>query len=54
MKLVKVNGAACKSPGCHCKAYIGYQSPAGGYHGPCQNTNGWGHKCGHSPREHGL
>lgn len=54
MRLVKVPNASCKHSGCRCKSYIGFQTPTGRYHGPCQNGDGWGHKCGHSPKEHGL
>lgn len=44
----------CSHSGCHCSGFVGELSPAGIYKGSCQNTDGWGHTCGHSPREHGL
>lgn len=53
-KHVKVTNAPCKHRGCNCRAYIGYQLPNGRYSGKCQNSDGWGHTCGHSPKEHGL
>ena len=54
MKRVKVSSAKCKHRGCKCDGYVGYETPSGAYKGPCQNSDGWGHTCGHSPREHGL
>lgn len=53
-KRVKVTNAPCKHSGCRCSAYIGYQTPSGSYTGKCQNSDGWGHTCNHSPEEHGL
>lgn len=54
MKKVKVTTASCKHRGCQCRAYIGYLTPSGLYKGACENNDGWGHRCGHSPKEHGL
>ena len=54
MKRVKVTNAPCRHKGCQCRAYIGYELPNGQYKGPCQNSDGWGHTCGHGPQEHGL
>jgi len=53
-KKVKVTDAPCNHRGCRCNAYIGYQTPSGTYTGKCQNSDGWGHTCNHSPEEHGL
>ena len=53
-KRVKVNGANCNDRGCRCSAYIGYQTPSGRYVGKCENSDGWGHRCNHSPEDHGL
>lgn len=39
---------------CGCSGYWGYQHSNGTYEGGCQNTDGWGHRCGHSPEHHGL
>lgn len=46
--------AKCKKGGCRCSGYIGYKTSGGLYKGACQNTDGWGHTCGHSPKDHGL
>ena len=54
MKKVKVTTASCKHRGCQCRAYIGYLTPSGLYKDACENNDGWGHRCGHSPKEHGL
>lgn len=39
---------------CGCSGYHGLKHANNTYEGPCQNTDGWGHKCGHSPEHHGL
>ena len=39
---------------CQCSGYWGYYHTNGTYEGSCQNTDGWGHRCGHSPEHHGL
>lgn len=53
-KAVKVTHVKCKHSGCHCDTYVGYQLPNGRYKGACKHGDGWGHTCGHSPKEHGL
>lgn len=53
-KYVYVKGAKCTKGGCHCDGYKGVQTSTGLYKGACQNTDGWGHTCGHSPKDHGL
>jgi hypothetical protein len=52
-KLVRTD-AKCKKGGCRCSGYIGYKTSGGLYKGACQNSDGWGHTCGHSPKDHGL
>ena len=39
---------------CSCDGYYGYKHTNGTYEGACQNTDKWGHRCGHSPEDHGL
>ena len=39
---------------CSCDGYYGYKHTNGTYEGDCQNTDQWGHRCGHSPEHHGL
>lgn len=39
---------------CSCSGYWGYRHDNGTYEGGCQNTDGHGHRCGHSPEHHGL
>ena len=49
---VKTN-AKCKA--CSgCSGYWGIKHLNGTYEGACSNSDGWGHKCGHSPEKHGL
>lgn len=50
-KFVKTN-APCDE--CSCSGYWGIKHDSGAYEGDCQNTDQWGHRCGHSPRHHGL
>lgn len=50
-KFVKTN---CRCDKCGCSGYWGYRHDNGTYEGGCQNTDGWGHRCGHSPEHHGL
>ena len=38
----------------NCDGYKGFRTPSGIYKGECQNTDGWGHRCGASPEKHGL
>ena len=39
---------------CSCTGYWGYRHNNGTYEGSCQNSDGHGHTCGHSPQNHGL
>lgn len=50
-KFVKTN-AMCNE--CSCSGYWGIKHDSGAYEGDCQNTDQWGHRCGHSPKHHGL
>ena len=50
-KFVKTN-AKCDE--CSCSGYWGIKHDSGAYEGDCQNTDQWGHRCGHSPSHHGL
>lgn len=50
-KFVKTNYRCNK---CSCSGYHGYLHQNGTYEGSCQNTDQWGHRCGHSPEHHGL
>lgn len=50
-KLVKTD-AECEK--CSCSGYRGKKHDSGTYEGDCQNTDQWGHRCGHSPSDHGL
>ncbi len=43
----------CKS-GNGCSGYWGIYHSNGTYEGTCQNSDGWGHRCGHGPEKHGL
>ncbi len=51
---VKVNGCSGGAGGCQCTKYIGTLTSTGLYKGRCQNSDGWGHTCNHSPENHGL
>jgi len=42
----------CKK--CSCSGYWGYYHTNGTYEGACRHTDQWGHRCGHSPEQHGL
>lgn len=44
--------AACDA--CSCSGYKGIKHDAGTYEGDCSHSDGWGHRCGHSPSHHGL
>lgn len=44
----------CKHNSCDCSGYWGYKHGNGTYEGKCQNSDGWGHTCNHSPEDHGL
>ena len=44
----------CKHNSCDCSGYWGYKHSNGTYEGKCQNSDGWGHTCNHSPEDHGL
>lgn len=44
----------CEKSNCSCSGYWGYKHPNSTYEGNCQNTDGYGHRCGHSPQTHGL
>lgn len=50
-KFVKTS-YGCKK--CSCSGYWGYYHSNGTYEGACQHTDQWGHRCGHSPEQHGL
>lgn len=50
-KFVKTN---VKCDECSCSGYWGIKHDSGAYEGDCQNTDQWGHRCGHSPSHHGL
>ncbi len=52
-KKTKNKCSICKS-GNGCSGYWGIYHSNGTYEGACQNSDGWGHKCGHSPEKHGL
>lgn len=40
---------------CGCTGYWGkYHYLSHKYEGPCQNSDGYGHRCNHTPKEHGL
>lgn len=39
---------------CSCSGYMGIKHNSGAYEGNCCNTDQGGHRCGHSPRHHGL
>ena len=50
----KYGCSICTSGNNGCKGYWGIYHTDGTYEGNCQNSDGWGHKCGHSPEKHGL
>lgn len=39
---------------CDCDGYIGIEHLNGTYEGNCSNSDGHGHTCRHSPKNHGL
>lgn len=54
---VKTNSRCtiCKSGSQNgCTGYWGTYHTNGTYEGPCKNSDGWGHSCGHGPEKHGL
>lgn len=53
VKFVKTKNR-CKKSLCKCSGYWGIKHDAGTYEGYCRNTDGYGHSCGHGPRDHGL
>ncbi len=52
-KKTKNKCTICKT-GNGCSGYWGIYHSNGTYEGSCQNSDGWGHKCGHGPEKHGL
>lgn len=44
----------CQKDNCSCSGYWGYEHLNGTYEGSCSNSDGHGHPCGHSPKQHGL
>ena len=52
-KLVQTD-ASCDNGACQCRGYKGYKHDNGTYEGLCQNSDGYGHTCRHSPEKHGL
>ena len=44
----------CGRGSCKCSGYWGIKHHNGTYEGSCRNSDGYGHTCGHSPKDHGL
>lgn len=54
-EFVKTNAKCRRTNVCDCSGYWGYiHYPSRKYEGRCQNSDGHGHTCGHSPADHGL
>ena len=52
-KKTKSKCSICKS-GNGCSGYRGIYHSNGIYEGNFQNSDGWGHRCGHGPEKHGF